>query len=166
MAFSDIVKSLFVNYNDGLQRFVYQKLGNAADAEEIVQDTFHNYLRIEDSEKIENPQAFLYKTAHNLALNHIRKASYRDSHLKSLDPNEQSVALEREVISQNDVEHLQARLEKLPELTRKIFLKNRLEGKTYPQICDEFNLSIGSVQKHMIKALNYLRKHLQHTDTV
>jgi RNA polymerase sigma-70 factor (ECF subfamily) len=160
MKFSEAVKSLFVTYSDGLNRFVYQKLGNIDDAQEIVQDTFHNYLRIEDQEDIENPQAFLYKTAHNLALNHIRKSGYRAAHLQTLDDGAQSVSLEREVFSQRDVENLQEHLNKLPELTRKIFLSNRMDGKTYPEISQDFAISLGSVQKHMVKALNYLRRHL------
>ena len=160
MKFSEIVKSLFIRNRDGLSRFVYSKVGNVEDAQEIVQDTFHNFLRMESSEEVENPQAFLYKTAHNLALNHLRKSSYREAHLNSLDSDPQTVSLERQVISQKDVDQLQLRINKLPELTQKIFLSNRMEGKSYPQISEEFGMSIGSVQKHMSKALNYLRKHL------
>lgn len=160
MKFSEIVKSLFVRHGDGLHRFVYQKLGNMDDAAEIVQDTFHNYLRIEDSEEIENPQAFLYKTAHNLALNHLRKNGYRHAHLQTLEAEPGSLPLEREIFSQRDVDHLQERLHLLPEKTRNIFLRNRLDGKTYPEISTEFNISLSTVQKHMIKALTYLRKHL------
>lgn len=163
MKLSDAVKSLFLDYSDGLNRFVYRKLGNIDDAEEIVQDTFHNYLRIDKAEQIENPQAFLYKTAHNLALNHLRKSGYRNEHLASLDINDSTLPLEREVFSQRDVDELQKRLHRLPEITRKIFLRNRMDGLTYPEISEEYNISISRVQKHMIKALKYLRTHLDRT---
>lgn len=160
MKFAETVKSLFVSYSDGLHRFVYQKLGNTDDAAEIVQDTFYNYLRMDDTEEIENPQAFLYKTAHNLALNHIRKNGYRQSHLNTLDADPQTLPLEREIFAQRDIDMLQRRLRQLPETTQRIFLLNRIDGKTYPEISEQCNLSISSVQKHMIKALTYLRKNL------
>lgn len=160
MKFSEVVKSLFVDYSDGLHRFVYKKLGDRDDADEIVQDTFHNYLRLESQEEIENPQAFLYKTAHNLALNHLRKNGHRNAYLATLASDCGTLPLEREVFSQRDVDELQKRLYRLPNLTRDIFLSNRIDGKTYPEIGTQYGISISSVQKHMIKALKYLRKHL------
>lgn len=160
MAFYEAVKSLFLRHSDGMHRFVYRKLGDWDDAEEIVQDAFQNYLNIDSAESVENPKAFLYKTAHNLALNHLRKSGYRNAHLASLEAEEESTSLEREVISQRDVQSVQESINALPEITRRVFLANRIDGQTYPQISSEFELSISQVQKHMIKALNYLRKKL------
>ena len=165
MTIFERVRSLFVDHKDGLQRFAYTKLKNWDDAEEIVQDAFQNYLRISDDEQVENPKAFLYKTAHNLALNHLRKSGYRNSHLASLDADDSTVSLEQEVVSQQDVESVQKHLNALPEITRRIFLCQRIQGMTYPDIARKFELSEHQVQKHMMKALNYLRKHIDRKDT-
>jgi len=161
MKVTETVKNLFLSYRDSLHRFVYQKLGNSEDAEEIVQDAFHNYLKIEEKEKVENPQAFLYKTAHNLALNHIRKNGYRKAHLETTEADPKTLTLEAEVVSQVEVEMLQNKLNQLPEQTQKIFLANRIEGKTYPEIGLEYGISVSKVQKHISKALNFLRLHLE-----
>lgn len=160
MKFSENVKSLFTKHNDELYRYIHKKFGNSADAEEIVQDAFCSYLKIGNSEKIDNPRAFLYKTANNLALNHIRKSGYRNAHLNTLDKTESSIPLEREVFAKSDVESLQANLNELPELTRMIFLMNRMDGKSYPEIGRELEVSLSQVQKHMIAALKFLRKNL------
>ncbi len=161
MKLSEIVRSLFVKHNDELHRYVSKKLNCPNDAEEVVQEVFYNYMRMDDAENVENPRAFLYKTANNLALNHIRKSSYRSAHLNTLDRDRQTPTLEAEVFSQKDIDTLQASLNELPELTKVIFLMNRIEAKTYAEIAKEVNTSVSSIQKHMMAALKYLRKNLE-----
>ncbi len=155
-----MVQRLFNQYRPELKRSVQSTLGNADDAEDIVQDAFHNLIRMESLEKVENPRAFLHKTATNLALNHLRKNRYRQSHIESLDPEEQSPTLEREVFAIDDVEKLQKRIHSLPELTREVFLLNRMSGLSYTEIGKQLNLSNSQVQKHISKALSFLRKFL------
>jgi RNA polymerase sigma-70 factor (ECF subfamily) len=47
-------------------------------------------------------------------------------------------------------------LNELPERTREIFVLQRLEQMTYPQIAEALAISVSTVEKHMIKALAYL----------
>ena len=51
--------------------------------------------------------------------------------------------------------------EKMPERRRKVFLKNRVEHKSYTTIAEEMNISEKTVGTHMTMALRYLREHLQ-----
>ncbi len=160
MKYLSFVKSLFVNHNDELQKFVARKLGNTEDAEEIVQDTFHNFMRLENLDDIENPRAFLYKTANNLALNRLRKNKNHKSYTENIELNEESLSLEREIISQQDAELLYRHIEELPQKTKQIFLMNRIEAMSYPEIAEALGISVSGVSKHMMKALKYIRENL------
>lgn len=51
--------------------------------------------------------------------------------------------------------------EKMPERRRSVFLKNRVEHKSYNTIAEEMNISEKTVGTHMTMALRYLREHLQ-----
>ena len=46
----------------------------------------------------------------------------------------------------------------LPPQTRKVFLKSRSEGLTYPQIAEQLGISVNTVRYHMKLAFNILRE--------
>ena len=50
--------------------------------------------------------------------------------------------------------------EKMPELTRKIFVMNRDEGMTYEEIADATGLTAKKVEYNMVKALKQFRNKL------
>ena len=51
-------------------------------------------------------------------------------------------------------------LNKLPEKCRAIFHLSRFEELKYQQIADQLNISIKTVETHMVKALRILRKEM------
>ncbi len=56
---------------------------------------------------------------------------------------------------------LKKALEKLPADISKIFLLNRFEGLTYPEIASQLNLSVRMVEIRMGKALALLKQYLK-----
>ena len=52
-------------------------------------------------------------------------------------------------------------LAKLPEKSRRIFLMSRYEGKNYQTIAMETNLSVKSIEFHISKSLQVLRRELK-----
>ena len=68
-------------------------------------------------------------------------------------------ACEPETLFSNEVQELvNQALAKLPEKSRHIFIMSRYEGKNYQTIA---NLSVKSIEFHISKALNLLRKELK-----
>ncbi len=57
-------------YQPLLYSIAYNILGKVADAEDIVQDTFLKWFRVEH-QKVENSKAYLVKSVKNACLNHI-----------------------------------------------------------------------------------------------
>ena len=49
-------------------------------------------------------------------------------------------------------------LERMPEQRRRIFLMSREEGMTSPEIAAKLNISVRTVEQHIYKALQDLKK--------
>lgn len=159
-----LLHSLFERYQKDLQRFVAQRFGSHHDAEDIVQDAFHNVLRSVDMTQLDNPKAYLYQTASNLALNRIRKQQNHTRYLASSaipEEADDTDAPHRAYSSQRDLDTLRNALAGLAPKYRRTFLLSRLEDKTYREISEELGIPLSTVEKHMIKALQYLRDTLQ-----
>lgn len=153
------VKSMFLKYSSELTRFVAFKYGSSGDADDIIQDAFHNFLSAENPEKIDNPRAYLYKTANNLALNRIRKNQNHDKYVQSEIGNDESaLSPERSALAQRELEELHKSVESLPFKCRQAFILSRVHSKTYPEIALELQVSVSSVEKYLITALKIVRE--------
>jgi RNA polymerase sigma factor (sigma-70 family) len=157
---------LFAKHQLELRRLIAHKFNKSPhEAEDIVQDAFHNILRAENIESLENPKAYLYQTASNLALNRIRKNRQHTSYLAGLNLDESDElderTPERSVSAYKDLKKLQQSLDHLPEKYRRTFLLSRVQDKTYSEISAMLNISESTVEKHIIKTLKYLRDQLE-----
>jgi len=153
---------LFALHQPELVRLLISKFRKQPqDAEEIVQDVFHNVLKIDDIEAIENPRAYLFQTAHNLALNRIRKQKHHQHYLESVTADEENeLSPERIVMANRSLEGVKASLQKLPEKYRRTFLMSRIDNKTYKEISSILGIPESTVEKHMIKVLKFLREQI------
>jgi RNA polymerase sigma factor (sigma-70 family) len=153
---------LFEKHQPELRRLIAHKFNKTHhEAEDIVQDAFHNILRAQNIEQIENPQAYLYQTASNLALNRIRKQKYHHNYLAEQNSDAMDeLTPERYVAAHRDLKRLEQALVQHPEKYRRTFLLSRVQDKTYKEISELLNISESTVEKHIIKTLKYLRDQL------
>lgn len=166
---SQYLATLFEKHQPELMRLVVHKFKRMHhEAEDIVQDAFHNILRVDNIDHLENPRAYLYQTASNLALNRIRKHKNQSQYMTEMDesfveePSE--LTLERTYSARQDLTRLEQSIEKLPQKYRRTFLLSRVQDKTYKEISIMLDISESTVEKHIIKALKYLRDQLNEVD--
>ncbi len=154
-----VLTSLFTEHHSDLRRLIAYKFKKShADAEDVVQDAFHNILRHENIQDIENPKAYLFQTANNLALNRIRSRQRYETCLDNAHTDDEyALGPERSVVAEYDLNHLAGSLSTFPDKYRKTFLLNRVDGKSYREISEELGISQSTVEKHIIKTLKYLR---------
>lgn len=77
------------NYYRELVRFLNAKLGNRQVAEDVVHDAYVRVLERSSDTPIDQPRAFLYRTAPNLMIDgHRRNASRQVEPLEVLDAEE------------------------------------------------------------------------------
>lgn len=154
---------LFEKYHLDLRRLIAFKFKkNSHDAEDIVQEAFHNILKSDNIDTLENPKAYLFQAANNLALNRIRKQKRHNDYIAEQNADvSYDLTPERSVTARKDLERLENSMDKLPEKYRRTFLMSRVDFKSYRQISEELGIAESTVEKHIIKTLKYLRDQLE-----
>lgn len=161
------VDAAFRKHNAMLIRWLAQKLGDAETARDIAQGAYLRVLRYAQTQKIDNAQALIFKTAANLAANEYRSRKRRrlvgaepsaregDDAAELVacsDPSPEDAALSREKVSAT-LEAIRA----LPEQVRRAFVLSRFEERTYREIAVALGVSESSVEKYIIAALKAVR---------
>lgn len=163
---TSFIQTLFREQNIGLRRFVASRLADEAEAEDIAQEAFHHLMRVKEPEKLDNPKAYLYKSAANLALNRIRKRKRQQCYENTVQADMQSQCdsgadyLEDVCASTQELEQVLAALNDLPDKVQRAFMLSRADNKTYREISQQMGVSISCVEKYLICALKHLREQL------
>jgi RNA polymerase sigma-70 factor (family 1) len=159
---------LFFSQNyDALVRFLSSRTGDSEEAQDLAQDAFYNVMKVDDVDKLEHPRAYLFQTAANLALNRIRKQKHQDSHKRNVESNADPerdgmvASPERAAAAREQLLQVEKALNGLPTKCRRAFLLHRTRHMTYQQIAVELNVSVSTVEKYMIRALEQCRKKVQ-----
>lgn len=158
---------LFKAEYENVKHFIRHYVHDGAESEDLAQETFASLWTNRDRiDPTRNIRSFVFTIARNKALNHLSALRTRLT-----DPLERdSVALSIESLSS---EHMISRIdamdlkriidlvyEKMPEMTRKIFIMNRDENMTYEEIAETTGLSVKKVEYNMVKALKQFRSKL------
>lgn len=161
------VNEAFRKHNQMLIRWLAQKLGDIETARDIAQGAYLRVLTYAQTQKVDNAQALIFKTAANLAANEFRSRKRRravgaesssagDEGALDLvactDPSPEDAALSKEKVSAT-LDAIRA----LPEQVRRAFVLSRFEGKTYRDIAATLGVSESSVEKYIIAALRSVR---------
>lgn len=126
--------------------------------EDIVQAAFAQVAALERPEALDNPRAFLYRTAHNLYVDHRRRMATQRKfvveaeHREDTDPGYE-LPTERVLIGQEDYRLIEAAILQMPVRRRQCFLLHRLHGLSYAEIGRRVGMSGVAVQKNVEKAL-------------
>lgn len=147
------VESVFDRAAPKLRRY-FRAHGFRDDADDLVQECFRRTA----GRRAERPEAFLMRTAVNLAIEHWRARTKRQHvpldtiDLAGPDPLAQIEAADL-------LRRIEASLAHLGPKTRQIFLQNRVDGLTYVELAAHHGLSLHGVEYHMAKAIAHLRRH-------
>lgn len=139
-----------------LLRTLQRMVGNPSTAEDLLQDTYLRVTRALVERGIEHLEPFVFQTARNLALDHLRArrihsrtiiddAPLCDVH-NVVAPN---AALEDAAHADRLLQSLNASLEKLTPRQQKIFTLSRLHGRSYLEIAQQLRVSSSTVQKEL-----------------
>ena len=127
---------------------------SAHDADDLVQEAWVRMACYEREQVVEQPEAFLMRTALNLSIDahrtrngHGEEVDLEEVVLLDLSPGTEAVILARERMAR-----LSECLGRLSDKTRDILLAHRIDGLTYQEIAQQHGLSISTVEKHIAKA--------------
>lgn len=154
---------LFRRYYEELVPFVLHYVKKPEIAEELVQDIFYNIWR---SRHRWNPRgtltAYLFGAARNNSLKYLKRRRV----LVRLREDLGEWKLTASANPHRDVEHqdfkqaLRHAIDALPARRRQVYLLSREQGLTYAEIAAVMNISVNTVENHMVKAMKSLRERL------
>lgn len=160
----DFAKRLAELYFAPLMSYFRRRVHNEAEAEDLTQDVLLRVIGRAKPEEIDNAEAFLFRTAANLLRDRARRHRTRVINYSELVERHKAIEVlspERVVQARQSLQTVWSALEDLGERTRDIFLLHRLENMKYREIADLYGVSQSAVEKHMIKALAYIAKHME-----
>ncbi|HDS1820188.1 TPA: sigma-70 family RNA polymerase sigma factor [Pseudomonas putida] len=150
------IDQLYSHHHSWLQSWLRRRLGSAADAADLAQDTFMRLLCSATGEPLNctTPRAYLATIANRLALNFYRRRSLEQAYLDALAQTPEALApsLEQQALVLEALDEIDQVLALLPAKTRQAYLMAQLEGYTQEEIASRLNLSVRTVQRHLARA--------------
>ncbi len=166
------VARLVDTYSAPIYRLGLRMLGNAQDAEDVLQNTFLNALvHLPEFEGRSSIATWLYRIAANEALMTIRrkKPEVNLEDLQADDPDadlmpaafaDWSNLPENELLSEEGKKNLEAAIAKLPENLRLVFIMRDMEGLSIKETAGALGLTEANVKTRLLRARLHLREHL------
>lgn len=153
--------AIYTIYSRRVLSFAYSFSISLEDAEEIVQDTFVKLWKKRDYlDPGKSADALLFVIAKNLVLNKIKQYSLDRTRLSQYCQNktDEHDSLEEQLNFKEMEVILDRIIDELPEKRREIFKLNRINGLTYIEIAKSLDISPGTVEKQMKKALETIHE--------
>lgn len=149
----------------GLQSFVRSRVSNKDDADDIVQDTFYQFLRTISI--MDNPigqvTSWLYRVAHNLIINHDKKQR-EDSFMDDLsevmmasDEDDPEVQMLRTMVW----DELHKAMDELPKEQREAVEMTEIRGLSIKDAAQQMGVTQGTFLSRKHYAVKHIRMRLK-----
>ncbi|PWJ56835.1 RNA polymerase sigma-70 factor (ECF subfamily) [Dyadobacter jejuensis] len=156
-------EELYDRYFKVLYNFAYSKIDDEYISQEIIQELFVTFWQQRHENVIKSCRPYLFGMLRNLILLHYRKEYTRQRHYNEwvLTHDDVSDLLPDQPALTNELQiRYEKGLEILPPKCRQVFLLSR-QGRTYRQIASELSISEKTVEQHISKAIQMLKRYLK-----
>ncbi len=159
-------EQLVERYEKKLQRYIIRFIGcSQEDAQDIVQEVFINaYRNLNSFDTGLKFSSWIYRIAHNQAVNHFRRVkshpstSMEDDKLETFR-SEQN--LERELGRKMDQSVLRDAIDRLDEKYKEVLILRYMEEKDYMEISDILRKPVGTISSLISRAKKSLIEEVQ-----
>jgi RNA polymerase sigma-70 factor (ECF subfamily) len=147
--------------------FVQDLLKDGETSKDVVSEAFVKLWNLkEEFENLRAIKAFLYISARNTALNHLRRMKMMTERQKDamleLSQDEMGEALMQRIFDAEVLREVYKALDTLPTQCKRV-LKMTLEGLNTDDIAAALNLSAQTVRNTRVRAQEMLKKRLEHS---
>ena len=170
---SESIEALFLALESPLLSYALRLIGDRSTAEDVVQEAFMKLLA--QFEDIREPRRWLYRTVHNLALNH-RRADRRVTGLNSSSCAEESSTSEapqdmadpqplpdEQIVRWEGIGLVRLSLETIDPRSREIVQLKFVQDLSYKEISEKTGLTVGHVGYLLHHALKTMGEELAKT---
>jgi RNA polymerase sigma-70 factor, ECF subfamily len=151
---------LIAQYSPGLRYFLAKVTGNAASADDLLQDVWFDVYR--KINRLEQPAAFaawIYRIARDKAYREMRRRPVTSAPLD--EKLTEGLPADDERFSPEEAEHIRAALGDLPQEQREVLLLRFIEEMSYEQIAEVISRPLGTVRSRIHYAKVALRAKLE-----
>ncbi|MBK5000458.1 sigma-70 family RNA polymerase sigma factor [Pseudomonas sp. S31] len=151
------VGELYRGHHSWLRGWLFKRLECHHQAADLAQDTFVRLLGRDTLQGLREPRAFLATVAKGLVIDHFRRQSLERAWLDSLAalPEAEAPSAESRALVLETLMEIDRMLDGLRPKVRSAFLLSQLDGLTYPQIAEQLDVSLSSVQQYMTQAFGH-----------
>jgi len=156
--------NLFKAHAKDIVRYLRRRGATVDQAADFTQDAFARLIAAPPAAAVDNPSAYLFRTARNLAINHDRRERIlsfaEDQEAALLAVADDAPSPERAVISRQELGILQAVFAELTPVQRQILTLSRIEGRTFADIGHTLGIPPNTAFGHMTRILVRLKLRL------
>jgi RNA polymerase sigma-70 factor (ECF subfamily) len=167
-------RAAFINaydlYINDIYRFVFFKVNNKEEAEDITSAVFvkcWNYVRdgkLNDSNEYKSLKSFLYKIARNAVIDHYRQQKPNTDLEAAAELADQRLSLDKAAQTQFDFELVQVKLNELKTEYRAVIVMHYINELSITEIAHVLNKTKGSIRVTLHRAILALREMITQTE--
>lgn len=148
---------LFMRYYSRLCLFVFGITRNYTSSEDVVQELFIRlWIQRGKLEINESISGYLYRACKNAAINYLRSEKNRQKSIQNMPAKEWQT--DEDQIEQIEFTvALNQCIEQLPNRSRDVFMKSRIDGMKQQEISDQLGVSVKTIKNQIWKSLQFLK---------
>lgn len=155
------ITCLYIEHVGEIRRFLARRLSCVEAAADLAHEVFIRYMAAEPASPIQNPRAFLFRIAGNLAIDHARGNPIKPGQWVDIadcgDLASEYPSPERFAVARQELDRLRKAIEELPPKCREVFIRHKFDGVPQSQLAQEYQITLNAIEKHLVRALIHLR---------
>ena len=150
-----------------LRAWLGKRFPDADNIDDIIQDAYLRLLKAHESDAIRSPKAFLFRTARNLSIDHLkshkisRKMPFEE--VETVNVVDAAASIPETVSRNQELEILKAAIQSLPERCRQIVTLHEVYGMPQKDVAKKLGITASTVSDQLTiglrKCTAYVRKY-------
>jgi RNA polymerase sigma factor (sigma-70 family) len=153
-------------HESALRGWLRARFPTLVDTDDLVQESYSRLLRARETGSIACPKAFLFVTARNLALNHLRhlrhERPHTDANIDSATILDERAGVPDSVEHAEDLQLLIKAIQALPERCRQVVTLRKIYGLSQKDVAAKLGISEHTVEAQGViglrKCTEYFRR--------
>lgn len=146
-----------------VRAYIFNRINNADDADDLTQDVFVRLLEYGQTIHPQTMQSMVFTTARNLVFDYLRRYyCHQEVHDEIRRHTELASIHSESLVIADDLRLMEQQLvARLPEQRQKVYAMVRYEDMSVGEVSDLLNLSIRTVENHLLMGRRDVREGLR-----
>lgn len=155
---AELVGDWYDQWHSLLVRLLSNRIADRNEVQDLAQEVYLRLLRVDKLDLVENPRAYLYRVAVNVAGEWWLRARQRRAQTsEELDELVSVEDLERTLEEQQTGSAVRGALEDLPPVMRQVLVLHCRDDMTYEQIAERLGMTRRMVKRYVAKGYAEMR---------